>query len=71
MTVFFMTKLSLPVSTSQAIVGAIIGWNIFAGKPTDIGVAGKIMSTWIFCPILAMVFSIGIFFVARLVLLLI
>jgi len=27
LTVFWMTRLSLPVSTSQAIVGSIIGWN--------------------------------------------
>jgi len=28
-----MTKAGLPVSTSQAIVGAIIGWNFFpAGR---------------------------------------
>ena len=26
-TVYWMTKLGLPVSTSQSIVGAIIGWN--------------------------------------------
>ena len=26
-TVFWMTRLKLPVSTSQAIIGAIIGWN--------------------------------------------
>src|SRR5690606_13712381 len=26
-TVYLMTKLSIPVSTTQAIVGAIIGWN--------------------------------------------
>ena len=28
-TVYMMTKFALPVSTSQAIVGAIIGWNFF------------------------------------------
>ena len=25
----------VPVSTSQAIVGAIVGWNLFTGVPTD------------------------------------
>ena len=35
LTVFWMTKLKMPVSTSQAIVGAIIGWNLFTGSPTD------------------------------------
>src|SRR6056297_2563838 len=37
-TVMMMTKRGLPVSTSQAIVGAIIGWNVFAGLQTDSGV---------------------------------
>ena len=46
-------KVSMPVSTSQAIVGAIIGWNFYAGKPTDYSVLTKIVGTWIFCPILA------------------
>ena len=35
-TVAWMTKLKLPVSTSQAIVGAIIGRNFFTVSPTDI-----------------------------------
>jgi len=34
-TVYLMTKLSIPVSTTQAIVGAIIGWNLFTGNRTD------------------------------------
>lgn len=46
-------KVSMPVSTSQAIVGAIIGWNLYAGKPTDYDVLTKIVGTWFFCPILA------------------
>ena len=31
-TVYMMTRLGLPVSTSQAIVGAIIGWNLYSGE---------------------------------------
>ena len=34
---FAMTRFGLPVSTSQAIVGAIIGWNLYAGMITDTG----------------------------------
>ncbi len=56
-TVFWMTKLSLPVSTSQAIVGAIVGWNMFAGKTTDINALTKIASTWVMSPVLAAGFS--------------
>jgi len=57
-TVAWMTKLGLPVSTSQAIVGAIVGWNLFTGSPTDMNSFTKIISTWVICPILAAVFSI-------------
>lgn len=32
--VAWMTHLRLPVSTSQAIVGGVIGWNLFTGSPT-------------------------------------
>lgn len=53
MTVYWMTKATLPVSTSQAIVGAIIGWNLFSGTATDPKVLTKIVSTWVLCPVLA------------------
>jgi PiT family inorganic phosphate transporter len=51
--VYFMTKAGLPVSTTQAIVGAIIGWNLFTETRTDIGTLIIILSTWIICPLLA------------------
>lgn len=60
-TVAWMTKLSLPVSTTQAIVGAIIGWNLFTGSPTDLNSLGKILATWVVSPVLAAVFSIILF----------
>jgi PiT family inorganic phosphate transporter len=52
-----MTRLRLPVSTTQAIVGAIIGWNLFSGFPTDLGSLGKILATWVACPLLAAFFG--------------
>ena len=60
-TVAWMTKLKLPVSTSQAIVGAIIGWNFFTGSPTDINTLVKIVTTWILCPLLAAAFAFVIY----------
>jgi PiT family inorganic phosphate transporter len=61
LTVTWMTNLKLPVSTSQAIVGAIIGWNLFTGSPTDINSLIKIVSTWVICPLLAALFAFVIY----------
>jgi phosphate/sulfate permease/DNA-binding CsgD family transcriptional regulator len=60
-TVFWMTRYALPVSTSQAIVGAIIGWSLFAGQPTNYEVLSKIVSTWISGPVLGALFSAILF----------
>ena len=51
--VYLMTKIGLPVSTTQAIVGAIVGWNIYTGSSTNIQVLITIISTWVLCPIIA------------------
>ncbi|GGI87660.1 inorganic phosphate transporter [Shewanella gelidii] len=57
-TVYLMTKSGLPVSTGQAIVGAIIGWNLFSGMQTDPKILSKIVSTWVMCPILAAITAV-------------
>jgi len=57
-TVYVMTKFSLPVSTTQAIVGAIIGWNLFTGNKTDSGTLSKIVATWVSGPVLGAVFAV-------------
>lgn len=56
--VYLMIKASYPVSTSQAIVGAIIGWNLFSGSPTDSTALIKIVVTWVACPILSAIIAI-------------
>ncbi|TVQ93533.1 MAG: inorganic phosphate transporter [Bacteroidetes bacterium] len=66
--VLIMTRRSLPVSTSQAIVGAIVGWSMFTGNPTDYKVLGKIVSTWVSGPILGMIFAALLFLLLRRVL---
>ncbi len=66
--VFWMTKLKLPVSTSQAIVGAIIGWNFFTNNPTDINSLTKIVTTWISGPILGGIFAVLLFLLLRFIL---
>jgi len=52
-TITLMSRLGLPVSTSQAIVGAIIGWNLFAGAPTGVGSLTTIVASWIAAPLIA------------------
>jgi PiT family inorganic phosphate transporter len=60
-TVYGMTKAGLPVSTTQAIVGGIIGWNVFSGTPTDIGALTRIVGTWVACPILGAIFALVLY----------
>ena len=64
-TVYMMTRLSLPVSTTQAIVGAIIGWNLFTGNRTDASTLTKIVTTWISGPVLGAIFAILLYMLIR------
>ncbi|MBX2976486.1 MAG: inorganic phosphate transporter [Ignavibacteriaceae bacterium] len=57
----WMNKAQLPVSASQAVVGAIIGWNIFTGSPTDFASLTKILMSWVASPIVAGIFGYLIF----------
>lgn len=56
LTVTLMTLLELPVSTSQAVVGAIIGGNILAGD-VDFAPLLPIVTAWITTPIGAMIIA--------------
>jgi inorganic phosphate transporter, PiT family len=64
-TVFVMTKFSLPVSTTQAIVGAIIGWNFFTGNSTDGGTLTKIVMTWVSGPLIGALFSVLLYILLK------
>ncbi|MFQ5755258.1 MAG: inorganic phosphate transporter [Acidiferrobacterales bacterium] len=64
-TVYIMTKWRLPVSTSQAIVGGIIGWNLFSDSVTDTSTMIKIFATWVACPVLAGAIAVSIFKLAQ------
>ena len=65
LTVYFMTRISIPVSTTQAIVGAIIGWNLFTGSRTDIDSLTTIVTTWISGPVLGGLFAILLYILIR------
>jgi len=66
MSVYLMTLARYPVSTSQAIVGAIIGWNLFSGSLTDSRALTKIVTTWVACPILSAIISIILYQLVKL-----
>lgn len=65
LTVYFMTRAGLPVSTTQAIVGAIIGWNFFTNNAVDSGVLTKIISTWITGPVLGAIFAYALYHLVK------
>jgi len=64
-TVAAMTRSRLPVSTSQAIVGGIIGWNLFSGLPTDPRAMANILGSWAASPVLGGLFAVGIFVIMK------
>jgi len=47
MAIFAIVRAGIPVSVSQTIVGAIIGWNFFAGKLTDFNSLFTIAGSWV------------------------
>jgi PiT family inorganic phosphate transporter len=65
LTMLWMTRAGLPVSTTQAIVGAILGWNLFSGHPTNMDMLYKIFATWVFSPVLTAIISIILFFILK------
>ena len=60
--VYFMAKTGLTSSTSQAIVGGIIGWNLYTGHATNWNILLQIATGWVLCPILAAMLAVGLYF---------
>ncbi|MDX9772317.1 MAG: inorganic phosphate transporter [Bacteroidales bacterium] len=65
LTVYFMTRAGLPVSTTQAIVGAIIGWNFFTNNAVDTGALIQIVTTWITGPVLGALFAFTLYHLVK------
>ncbi|SFH53909.1 inorganic phosphate transporter, PiT family [Tindallia magadiensis] len=59
--VMVMTKNGLPVSTSQSIIGSIIGWNLYHGHTIDWSLLIRIAGTWVFAPVLGAVMAMVLF----------
>jgi PiT family inorganic phosphate transporter len=57
---FVMTYLALPSSTSQAIIGAILGAGLVSGTP-DLSVLIKIIVCWVLTPVGGIVFSFALY----------
>jgi PiT family inorganic phosphate transporter len=64
-TIYMMTKFALPISTTQAIVGAIIGWNFFTGNHTDSRTLGNIVFAWIAGPVIGAVFAVILYIILK------
>jgi len=51
----------LPVSSSQAIVGGVIGVGIASGMKVEKGIVREIVIGWIATPTTALIIALGIF----------
>jgi inorganic phosphate transporter, PiT family len=60
-TIYMMTKFALPISTTQAIVGAIIGWNIFTSNPTNSSTLSTILLSWVAGPVIGAAFAVVLY----------
>ncbi len=60
-TVTIMTIMSLPTSTSQSLVGAIVGTGLCCGN-VDLWVLGKVVICWVCTPIGAMLIAAVVYF---------
>lgn len=60
-----LRRSELPVSTTQAIVGAILGWNLFTGSRTDTAALGSLIASWLVSPLLAGAIAALLFVAAR------
>jgi len=63
--IFVIVRLGIPVSTSQTIVGAIIGWNFFSGRITDFRSLLTIASSWVVAFVLSAVIAAVLFYIFR------
>ncbi len=52
--VLILIKIKLPVSTSQAIVGGMMGWSFYIHATTDWNLLSKFIFSWLLSPVLGM-----------------
>jgi inorganic phosphate transporter, PiT family len=64
-TMFILTYLALPCSTSQAVIGAVLGAGIVSGMP-EFSRLYKIVACWLLAPISASIISFLLYYVKTL-----
>ncbi len=57
LSMFMMTKAGIPVSSTQAIVGALIGWSWFAHVDVEWQIVSHIVLGWFISPLLAVLIA--------------
>jgi PiT family inorganic phosphate transporter len=63
LTVHFYTLVGVPVSTSQAVIGAVLGIGLVKGVTTvSAKTLGHIVLGWLFTPLVACLLALGIHF---------
>lgn len=63
--ILVVVRTRIPVSTSQTIVGAILGWNFFAGRLTDVRALVNIAVSWITAFVVSGVVAALLFYLFR------
>lgn len=63
--VVLMLKSGISVSISQAIVGGIIGWNVYTGNQTDVETLLEICGSWVFCPIISGLIAVSLYLLVK------
>ncbi len=62
----FCLKIRTPISTTHAIVGAVVGYGLFTGAAMDRALLARIAESWIATPIITGVFAfLGYYFLSR------
>lgn len=61
--ILVLIKIKLPVSTSQAIVGGMMGWSIFIHATTNWQLLSKFILAWILAPVIGMFLGMLFFFI--------
>ena len=65
LTITVIVRSGIPISTSQTIVGAIVGWNYFSGRLTDYKSLITIASSWVLAFVISAAVSALLFYIVK------